>query len=243
MNKLLVLWILVLIPLANAEIFYQQGTNVSLKIPCINGGSQCSGTALCNISIINTIDGSYQAKSQIAQNLGNGDFQYNTTFPTYGDKILKLYCIDGNANATSIFSAKVTQSGTEGTMPEAILYFCGLVLFFVVFLMMLLFTINTDAKDSFSDDGYVLNINYNKYLKMGAFFASWLSLWIFSFLLWQTTYLFFTFPTLTDVVKIGFYIVSALGLPVFLIVCIWAVISIANNAELKKLQKRGVKQR
>lgn len=121
LNKNL-LWIIVFVCLimsASAEVYYKEDQNVSLNLPCVYNDGPCSNTAKCNISITDTLTGTYLANYQTTKNLLNGDFQYNTSFTTTGNYVVKLTCFDGGKNSTGLYSAIVTKSGVNESVDSA----------------------------------------------------------------------------------------------------------------------------
>jgi len=114
MKKALFLMILLFvgIVIASPSFFYKMGDVIDLKVPCDNAGKACSGSAVCNVSIMYPNATTF-IDTQTMSN--NGDFHNYTLSDTDvpGEYQTIVFCVDGNQNGTSTFSFKINTSGDD----------------------------------------------------------------------------------------------------------------------------------
>ncbi len=183
MNKkiFILMMLVVLISLVNAQepdFFVEEAREYQLKVSCENAGAICSSTTDCNITI------SYENSTIMIDNanltnLQNGFFSItlgtNETTPT-GIFSGRANCVDGERNATTTFNYKVTTTGTDISIAEAILYVLAILLMSVVLFFTIMGSINIPFRNPKSDDGRVIDLNKLKYLKVFFIVISYLLL-------------------------------------------------------------------
>lgn len=244
-TKLLIpiLLILLILPMIRADIFYKANTNLSIKIPCTNLGNPCDNNTLCNITIVNNQDTSYVANNNKTDFLKNGDFQYNVTFSTLGQHTIKLFCSDGISNQTAVFNARVTQSGQEGTLIEAVGYTVFMLILLALLILCLVGSTSIESENTYDFGGNLIKITYGKYFKMILFFFSYMIFEIMSFLGWQMADTFLTFPLFSNILKWLFYVLLALTFPLLLFTVVLVFTKALLDAKLWEYKERGVKPR
>jgi len=116
MKQLLLFLILVTLfssfAFAEPSFYFKKGTDVDLKIPCVNEGSACSASAVCNITVNdpnsnNIIDN---------QEMTNSGAFHNYTLintETIGEYQATVFCIDGTDADYTTFSLATTENGQE----------------------------------------------------------------------------------------------------------------------------------
>ena len=109
---MLVMIFLIVIPMICATPTYKQNTVLDLKVPCINNGTSCSSSALCNTTIINPEGNLIVNNQEMSRNLST--FNYTLT-PTQtfilGQYEFLVTCTDGTDSAASDLTFKITPSG------------------------------------------------------------------------------------------------------------------------------------
>lgn len=121
---------------AESTLFYKVNSEVDLKIPCVkNDNSQCSASAVCNITI------SYPNNTIYVNNevMTNSNVYFNYTLTnanTSGEYPTVIYCVDGTDYGYSFFSFKLNQSG-DNEQPSGFLTIIILIplLFAFIFMM------------------------------------------------------------------------------------------------------------
>ena len=146
---------------AHASTYYEQNTNVTLKVPCSNEGAACSVTATCNINILFPNSTTMITTSSM-DNLGGGYFVYNLTYvagekaetTALGDYDTTIFCIDGADKGVSTFTYIITTNGNEPPTGITIAFFSILFIIIICGLLgLILYTIfhfiqlDFDAKD------------------------------------------------------------------------------------------------
>lgn len=106
--------ILLVIPLVASQLTFQQGAEADVKVPCINNGSYCSDTSVCNLTIVRP-DGIILIDNEI--------MTFNTSYHNYtlldsqtrtlGTHPSSVVCLDGSLRGASTFEIAITPSGTE----------------------------------------------------------------------------------------------------------------------------------
>ena len=150
-----------LLPLINAQLIYQEGTQVQLKIPCINNGSLCSGSATCNLTVLYPNSSTLINNSAMNNALGFFTYDLSTakTTPT-GEYFATSNCNDGSLNGYSTFTYFITVNGKEP--PEGITIIIFVILFLILLGMitgLILYTVGKFAEQEFNLWDLIYNIS------------------------------------------------------------------------------------
>jgi len=157
--------IFLLIPLINGLAF-EKDTDIILRVPCINDGAPCSGSATCNITVVYP-NGSIMVNNQLMTN--NGAY-HSYSLPDNSTTSWELfrapvYCIDGSENGDNTITFYITENGKEP--PEGItVIFFGIIFIIIIagMLGLLLYTIfhfiNVDL------DAWDLIYNFSAYFSL-----------------------------------------------------------------------------
>ena len=154
---------------ANASEYYEENTNVTLKVPCSNEGASCSVTATCKINILFP-NSTTMITDASMDNLGGGYFVYNLSYvedvsfqttPT-GDYDTTVFCIDGADKGISTFKYTITTNGKAP--PTAV----TIVMFSIAFIIIVCGLMGLLVKNVFSIietkmDGWSLIYNLSAY--------------------------------------------------------------------------------
>lgn len=225
-NRLLMLFIIVLLlPLLSAAT-YQVDTEIDLKIPFVVNGHIPTGSAECNISL-QYPNSTYLQKNTVMTNQGDGNF--NVTVPSiqlnelgYYDWV--AYCCDDVNCSSGYGDFLVTPSGQEATTSQGIIYFIGFFAAMVFFLLSLYGAIAIPWHHPRDDEGNIIGMSNLKYVKIGLWFLSY-CLWVFILAIANaitSNFLFFNnlstlFNALFQIFLYGFWIVP--------IVVLWIIVA------------------
>lgn len=152
--------LLFIFPLVSAQDVFKQSEAVDIKVPCFNNNTYCSGTAACNITIIQpnrtTIINNKLMTNQAtfhnytltaAQTALNGEYQRVVT------------CVDTNLNGFTSDNFIVTPTGQALDISSTLVYGLILLLMFGVTIFFLLFSNQTTSppvKLFFNMVGYIV---------------------------------------------------------------------------------------
>ena len=120
-----------------SAITYKQSTDQDLKYPCINNGTYCSGSAVCNITIFSPINDVIINNSLMTNEFAWHNYTLNTTqTDTLGVHQVAIVCNDTGSTGYSTFEYKITKSGDEMSssdiLPVIIAMFGVIVVFIIV---------------------------------------------------------------------------------------------------------------
>jgi len=228
----LVLIVLTVLPSVSALI-YPQNRLIDLKIPCTLDGLPCSSSAECNITC-QYPNSSYLINNQIMTNLGGGDFNYTTTFIEIGEYPTEVSCQDGGQNSSSTFTINITQTGSELSIAQGIIYIIFLAVLIFVFLLSLYGTIVFPWKHQRNPDGTILSINNFKCVKVLLFFISYLLLMFIFGIVKAITENFLYLMNIGNVFRWLFWIMFSFLWPLMVVLTLVAVVSYLNNLKIKE---------
>lgn len=131
---LLFLFLIFLIPLVIANPIYRQSSEINLKVPCTNNGTYCSGSAVCNATLINPIGVILKNGVQMDKDIAiyNLSLAVNDT-NSIGEWEFTICCVDGVDNNCRTLNFETTPNGQETTVGKSIFYMGGV--FLLIFLM------------------------------------------------------------------------------------------------------------
>jgi len=116
-NKLIMLLIvgMFMISFASAETeTYKINTPTNLQFTCTLNDAIPTG-ATFNITITDK-EGNYLINNQLTNELGNGAFNYTTTFPKAEIYKVQMFCTDGSYSYSNEGYYNITPSGFSGTL-------------------------------------------------------------------------------------------------------------------------------
>lgn len=241
MNKILLFFfvILLVLPLSFAAI-YKQGDTIDIKISCTLNGFPCTSSALCNFTS-EYPNGSYLVNNKEMNYISGGDFNY--TLPSSsvtGEYPFKTSCSQEGNNETIKSSFEITQTGSELSTAQGIVYVVVLIASLFAFILALIGAIKIPFKNTRNDEGQIISVNDLKFVKIFLCFASYLLLmWIFflvrnislAFLELEATYYFF---------NLFYWFMLAFLFPIFVVFIIFSVIIFLESKKIKKALKRGL---
>lgn len=162
--------LLFLLPTISAEMIYQESSEVQLKIPCINNGTLCSGSANCDITILYPNSTTHVSRDAMTNEAGffSYDLSASETTPI-GTYTSTVNCSDGSFNGYSTFDYEITVNGKEKPSGIVIVVFGTFFLAIIASLTFLfMYTIGKFADKDF--DMWDLIFNMSAYFVIIAVF-------------------------------------------------------------------------
>ena len=116
---------------AEPSFYFKKGTNVDLKIPCINNGNPCSALSVCNITV-NNPNSENIINNQVMTNVGSFHNYTITDTNIIGEYQATVFCIDGTDADYTSFSFATTENGEKQNDWTFILAIAITVLFLMI---------------------------------------------------------------------------------------------------------------
>ena len=222
---------------------FKQNSVVELKQTCVINGTFCDS---CNISSVDYPNGTIII-SDVGMTKRNGDF--NFTLNSTNTNLIGQYRVNGfcdfgaDVRKTWVYYFDVTFNGIRNTTSQSIIYiitFLGLLFLFSI-LIFSFFNIPTEARRD--DEGFMMGINYWKYVKWGLGLFSYFTLiWIVNILVLITNN-FLPLGTATIFFRmIYFFLITAL-LPLAPIVFYIFIFNVVRDREIRQALERGIRIR
>ena len=104
-------------PVSATTETFRQNLAVNYSKQCINNGTACSGSAMCNITI-QYPDNNFVVRNTSMTNLQNGWFRYNINaylLSSLGTYTVNINCIDNSAYGAETYYFEVTPTGNTDT--------------------------------------------------------------------------------------------------------------------------------
>jgi len=223
---------------------YKAGDSIDLRVFCTNNGTYCSAGAVCNGSVVDP-------KGMILMsnvNMTTSDYViFNLTLNSSnstvnGEYQFSAFCLDqGKAKADS-FSFMITPSGIEPTSSQGLMFIALLVMTSFLMCLCLYFSFALDGNNLYDVGGNFLKVNFNKYIKQGLLFFSYLFFTINIYFAWQISRNFLVINIATDLLRSFFMFLEIMTLPIFIGFVITALTKFVLDLRLDKLGKRGLKE-
>jgi len=210
-----------------SEPYFEQGTDITIRVPCTYNGTTCPNTTSCYCNILDpnqnillnnyamVRNGSYfEANLTASQTEINGEYELN------------VYCSDGSGNPISRFLYFfVTPSGVPQTTGRSIFYI-GLFLLLIIFFILTIVGI----------------IKTNSLLpRFSLFLASYLLMVAITFVAWNMSVSFLeNAPFLIAFFRILFFVFLIGMIPIVFGSVIWVGYMALTIKEMKNLMERGI---
>jgi len=170
-------------------------------------------------------------------------YNYTNCFPALSGEYSINGIGDENAiNKTWNFKLFLSSSGLVPTTSQSFMH--GIILFILIFFLSLtfFFAITIDGKNKFTM-GTVVRINFNKYLKQGLFFISYLLLTFMFGMTWVISDNYLNFVIGTQIFSLIFTVLWIGIFPFFILFVTFSIISWVLDLKLQNLMKRNLAQR
>lgn len=241
---LLLIFVLLLLPtLVYAELVFENGKEVDLKVPCFNDGALCSSSAYCNLTT------TYPNGSLIINNQGmtNSVAYFNYTLSSSiisenGDYQNTVYCKDGDNKDFTTFSFLITPTGTKPTTAQGVIYVILIIVTMFLFILSMWGAWNIDGNNEFDHGGGLLRVNYNKHIKLLLFFVSYLFATFLTFLSWQVSRVLLM-DFMTNIFRFLFITLEILLAPFFIALVVVLFIKWTADLKIQDLARRNLPRR
>ena len=233
---LILLLLLLLLPMAMANT---EKLGVFKLNSCIELKQSCSNCTSVNITSVNYPNSSKAITNKIMTKSGT---EYNYSCGT--SSVIGEYIVNGIADVDGLitvwsYNYEVTNSGSDLTIQEGILYVVALVLIFCIFLLSLYFSIVIPFGNGRNIEGKIVSINDLKYLKIFLIACTYM---LFLFLVGITNSITTNFLYLSGIGNIFnwmFQILLRLLYPIIIVTGIFSFIIFVDDLMMKRMIKRG----
>ena len=240
---LLGIFLINIVSAAEPSYIFKQNDEVDLKVSCYETDfSFCESSTTCNITIL------YPDNSLLIDNneMTNNVNYFNITIPENQINVLGEYsaaasCV-GTYNGFSTFNFEVTPTGTKPTTAKSLFYVISIIVSIMFLFICLFLAWSIDGENKFEMGG-ILEVNFNKYIKIGLAFLSYLFLILTTFFAWQISYKFLDFDFVSSLFKTIFTALWYLLIPFFLGFMTILLIKAIADIELHNMKIRGLKPR
>lgn len=227
---------------AEPSFVFKQEENSSIELGCVNANNTaCENTTLCTITITRP-DGTSLVRNQSMTFVGAGFYQFNlshTQNKVSGEYGGATICA-GTTTASSTFTYLVSPTGEELTTASGMLYIIVLVLSILIFAFCVFWAIKIPFRNQRDDEGYIIQVNDLKYLKLFLWFFSYgIAIWI-TFMAWNLSLAFLKFDLTTSLFEYLFKFLTALALPVLILTMIVAFVNLAESKKIREALERGL---
>lgn len=113
---LAVLFLTIVMPLfcTAASFYYTQGEAADIKVPCMNNGTYCSGSAICNATILAPNDTTLIDNQRMTNALSYHNYTMSTTQTAdAGEYTAIVMCLDNGNAAFDTFKIEINAFGQE----------------------------------------------------------------------------------------------------------------------------------
>jgi len=153
-----------------------------------------------------------------------------------------VHCNDSTMGGFVSGAITVTESGEEITESNASIYSSMFIVTILLFILCVFITFKIDSKDEI-DFGGILRVNFNKYIKYGMFFVSYLMLWVSTYFGWQIAYHFLLTGFIADFMRLIYITLTGLLIPIFIGGFLFMLTKWLTDLKLHKIAERGLKPR
>lgn len=240
-----ILLILLVLPVVVAqEQIVRQNSEVYISHEIRVGGAP-STALVVNISVEDPFKNSLVNFSGMTNNLATQ--KHNYTIPSTDTSHLGLYkyCItatDTFTNDTECFQFEVTLIGEKATTSQSLVFFFVGFLSIVLFLLSLFGAIKIPFKNTRNQQGFVVNINDLKYVKIVLWFVTYI-LAIFITFSFRHVAQISNWDVGSRVLGAGFWFLIVFLLPAFVILFLTGFMSFFNDKRLNDMIGRNIQVR
>jgi len=239
---ILMLAILLILPMITAveSYIFKQNEIIKLELPTLNNDlSKCS-TCTCDI----TIDYPNGTNMFMADSVTMNNNYITYTIYSNMTSILGVYKVDTHcSNAVDFglatFEFKITQTGSDLTTGQGILYFIALGIGIVLFFLSLYFSIAIPFKNTRNDNGRIISINKLKYLKIALIPVTYVLLLFVSGLIRSITANFLILDGISNLFNWVYWVLMSLLFPAIVLIFIGIIVFLFEDNILNKKIKRG----
>lgn len=239
-KKLIILFVIILLfnIFVNAE---QQNIGIKIQNSCIDLIQNCANCTYVNFTAVYSPN-----MTLLATNLNTtqtGSF-FNKTF--CNTSTIGMYIVNGIGDVDGIptvfaYTFEITPDGTQPSTSQGMMYSFILIILLILFAFSTIGAFVIKGNNEFTLGGDLVQINFNKYYKIGLFFLSYLLLIFITFTTWQISINFLFLNIAASIFNFLFTVLIYLLAPVFVAFVIIGLVKIVLDVKLHDLASRGLK--
>jgi len=217
---------------------YKAGIDAEIKQLCFINGSICD---FCNITSIDYPNGT-RAVSNIIMTQREGDFNYTfTATSVVGRYNVNGYCTyQSDVKKPFVAFFDVTGSGTILDAPKSSYYIAIMLLLVFFFILAVVGMFRLPQGDPTDEFGYLIDINYMKYLKPVLFAVAWALLLAIVFTSSNVALSFFGEEMFGQLLFSLYKIMFWITIPMIFLWFIYIFVSVFRDREFKRMIERGI---
>ena len=242
MKRLMLLFIVFLLPLVSAELIFQQNKDVNITIPCAFNNTQCSSSANCNYSVFDPEYNDVSTNQSVTVNSESFfviHLNYSNT-SAIGTYVLNMFCYDQGVGDTASIEFSITPSGDKLSTSQGIIYVIAIAVILFLFLLSLYGAINIPFVNRKNPEGVVIGINELKYVKASLWFISYLLLIWISALSLGLTRNFLILEAGGKFFTMVYWVLLSLLWPIMVVSVFLIVVFLLTDGKINKAVKRGL---
>ena len=232
------IFFLLVMPLVSSEV---QTLGIFRTESVVTLIQSCSNCTYNNISSV-VYPNSTQAIGQIAMTqLGTlYSFNYNKT------DALGTYIVNGFGDLDGIktswaYTFDITNTGTEASVAQAIIYFIAILLLSCLFCFCFYWAISLPWNHPRDEDGYILQFNDLRYVKLMMWFISYVLLIGVSWLAYNITWGLLSFNTAGNIFNFVYWFLISLFFPILVLFAITTVVNFIFGKKLQDAMRGGIR--
>lgn len=198
-----------------------------------------------------SVNCSFQLLNNDGLNISEGNLTYSQTYWYYqltntqntGTYSYYVHCNSATEQGFVSQNIQITPSGLLPSLSDAILY--SVLLFVLIGLLTasVFGTVKINGSNKFTMGGDLLEVNFNKYIKFGLGFLSYLLLIFVIFVSNAISQNFLALNFLSDILGLIHYLLWILFVPFFIIIVIVMLVKFVMDLRLDKTLERNLKPR
>ena len=232
------IFLLLVMPLVSAEIetlgiFRTEGVVTLIQ--------NCGNCTYNNVSSV-IYPNSTQAIGQVAMSqLGTlYSFNYNKT------DALGTYIVNGFGDLDGVktswaYTFNITNTGTEATVAQAIIYFIAILLLSALFSFCFYWAVSLPWNHTRDEEGYILQFNDLRYVKLMMWFVSYILLIGISWLAYNITWGLLSFNTAGNIFNFVYWFLISLLFPILVLFAITTVVNFIFGKKLQDAMRGGIR--
>jgi len=109
---------------SNSDYVYEQGKSLDLKRPCFSNGTFCSGSAVCNITILNPDSSILVNNEAMTNQISFHNYSLSSSqMQNLGIFNVIMSCTDGSLSGSETFNFQITPMGSNSALGFFIIIF------------------------------------------------------------------------------------------------------------------------
>lgn len=236
---------LLVVPMISGQLIFEQGKNINISIPCDVNGTECSTAASCNYSVFAP---DYTKIKNHTTNLGVNSAFYvfinSSQSQSIGTYYVNIWCEDVGETTKTTFEFEITQTGTNLSTAQGIVYIVFLLAILFIFSVVLYFSIKIPFGNyKRGDDDQVIGVNDLKWVKVFLICMSYILLMFIFGIMRSITANFLSLDNASGVFNWMYWIMLSFLWPIIVVSFILIIIYAVDGKRMRKILARGVQFR